>query len=175
MSVQLLKKVSCPVMLFWACFQFSLLMAAETGGPPPQAPMIPGITGEDQFPLGCVSCHINMPDRGMDTRFSTLMKQLAVNVAPNLLAKAQAASPAGLVLKGIHPVPGSIGIIPGSCLKCHGRDSRVAPPFGRLMHLIHLADGNENHFLALFQGECTHCHKVDLRTGALTIGSGVEK
>lgn len=176
MAGQLLKKVSCAGMLFWTCMQFSLLLAAEPGGPPPPFPMIAGITGEDQFPMGCVSCHVNMPEQNMDTRFSTLMKGLSENVPPHLLAKAQAASPAGMTLKGKHPDPGSPDTtIPASCLACHGKDSPNAPPFDRLMHLIHLTGGKENHYLAIFQGQCTHCHKLDLRTGTWNMGSGIEK
>ncbi len=28
-----------------------------------------------------------------------------------------------------------------------------------MRHVIHLAGGNENRFLTLFQGGCTHCHE----------------
>jgi hypothetical protein len=32
-----------------------------------------------------------------------------------------------------------------------------------------------NHFLALFHGECTLCHKLDAKSGAWAIPSGPEK
>ncbi len=65
--------------------------------------------------------------------------------------------------------------VPRSCLECHGRDAREAPAFARLVHRIHLTGGERNHYLTLFQGECTHCHKLDATTGAWSLPSGAEK
>jgi hypothetical protein len=58
---------------------------------------------------------------------------------------------------------------------CHVRDSRVAPPFAKLLHEIHLVGGKENHFLTLANGTCTSCHKLDQKTGTWRLGSGIEK
>ncbi len=150
---------------------------AEPGAPPPLPPArkIPAITTEDPFPSGCIGCHVDMPDRNLDTRLSTLLKAWSEEVEPGLLAKAQATAPAGLTLKGKHPAAKSaLQDIPAKCMKCHGADSKKAPPFARLIHRIHLTGGDENHFMTIFQGECTLCHKLDLETGAWSIPSAPE-
>lgn len=152
----------------------SLAPAAE--GPPPPARKIPGITAEDRFPNGCVDCHLNYVDRKMDTRFGTLLKAWGEKVDPKLLAKAQAAAPEGLTLKGRHPSAlGSLAGVPGKCLACHGKASKTAPPFAGMIHAIHLTGGESNPFLTVFQGECTHCHKMDLATGRWRLPSAPEK
>ena len=150
--------------------------ADSTGGPPPMPPArkIPGITAEDPFPKACVSCHVNLPERKMDVRISTLLKAWTEKVEPALLAKAQAAAPTGVTLVGKHPAASSaLKDIPAGCIKCHGSASKKAPPFTHMMHTIHLT-GEGNHFLAEFQGECTHCHKLDAKTGTWSIPSGSE-
>jgi cytochrome c553 len=140
-----------------------------------QLAAIPGITAEDEFPAACSSCHVVLPD-GMDVRLSTLMRQWEVEVDTSLLAKAQAAAPAGLALVGRHPdAEASLQSIPLGCLTCHGRDATLAPPFARLMHRVHLVGGEANLYLTLFRGECTYCHKLDPESGAWSIPTGPEK
>ena len=144
--------------------------------PPPPARKIPGITAEDTFPRGCVDCHINMPQINKDERISVLMAKWMKKVEPKLLKKAQAAAPEGVALKGVHPpVAGSLKNIPAGCMACHSRTSKAAPPFGAMLHAIHLTGGEDNHFLTIFQGECTYCHKLNAATGAWSIPSGPEK
>ena len=148
------------------------------GGPPmPPARKIPGITAPDTHPAGCVDCHINYVDMKLDARFSTLMTGWAAGAPPALVNHARSAAPAGLAVTGKHPAVPAAGLrnIPGSCLVCHGKASKVAPPFARLIHEIHLTGGDANHFLTMFQGECTLCHKLDAKSGAWTIPSGPEK
>ena len=147
--------------------------AAEQKLPPPRN--IPGITSEDNFPNACVDCHINYTEMNMDTRFSTLMKVWREKVDSALLAKAQDSAPEGLVLKGRHPnSPTSFNNVPKECLTCHKKESKIAPPFAGMIHKIHLTGGEENHFLTLFQGECTYCHKLNLTTGTWSIPSASE-
>jgi len=142
----------------------------------PPARKIPGLTADDKFPLGCVDCHINMPEIKQDERISTLMSRWNKKVEPKLLDKAQAAAPAGVTLKGKHPlVPASLKNIPASCNSCHSKTSKTAPPFASLIHTIHLSGGEDNHFLTIFQGECTPCHKMNPKTGVWSIPSGPEK
>jgi hypothetical protein len=151
-------------------------VSAQGSQPSPQPPArkIPGINAEDKAPRACVSCHVKMPE--LDARLSTAMAQWTVKVEPQLLAKAQAAAPTGVTLKGKHPAtPKSLSNIPSACLTCHGRSAKTAPPFGRLLHVIHLTGGEENHFMTRFQGECTHCHKLDRATGQWSLPSGPEK
>ncbi len=142
----------------------------------PPARKIPGLTSEDKFPNGCVDCHINMPDINQDERISTLMSRWTENVETKLLEKAQSVA-SDIKLKGVHPpAKESLGDIPSACLNCHSSTSKnAAPPFAALLHLIHLTGGDENHFMTIFQGECTHCHKINVATGRWTIPSGSEK
>ena len=154
--------------------------AAQEGGPPaaPSLRQIPGVTAPDQFPRGCVDCHGKPAEAGRDVRISTLMQQWQVEVAPALLEKVRAFSPADKPLKGVHPkIKGEISEIeiPKACMTCHAEKSKIAPPFGRLLHGLHLVGGEKNHFLSVFQGECTHCHKLDAATGSWSLGSGTEK
>jgi hypothetical protein len=137
-------------------------------------PTLPGITAADGFPAACVSCHVVLPD-GMDVRLSTLMVQWQVQVDSSLLATAQATAPVGLRLEGRHPeAHASLQSIPLGCITCHSRDASLAPPFSRLMHRIHLVGGETNHFMSMFGGECTHCHKLDPESGAWSIPTGPE-
>jgi len=169
--------------LFLACL--TLLPGAATafaqppaGAPPmPPARKIPGITAPDTHPGACVDCHIVYKEMNFDARFSTLAKGWTTQVPPALLAHAKGAAPAGLTITGRHPAIPAAGFrnIPDSCLACHGKASKVAPPFNRMLHEVHLSGGDGNHFLTLFQGECTLCHKLNTKTGAWTIPSGPEK
>lgn len=176
MSGKLLKMMICGGIFFLAGVTMDTPPAVGTQNMPgPEAPDIPGITAADPFPLGCVSCHINMPDKNKDARISTLMKQLVEQASPGLLEKAQAASSPGLALAGKHPATeGAVDSIPSTCLECHGSSSQSAPVFSRMLHLIHLTGGSGNHYMTMFQGACTYCHKLDVLTGAWSIPSGRE-
>ncbi len=147
----------------------------QPGTPPPMR-QIPGVTAPDQFPRGCVDCHVNRPDMNMDVRLSTIIGGWQEAVPPEMLARLQPFAPEGMTLKGKHPKVTVAGAeIPKSCLMCHSKTSRSAPPFVRMLHGIHLLGGEQNHFLSMFQGECTHCHKLDRGTGAWSLGNGVEQ
>ena len=79
-------------------------------------------------------------------------------------------------IDGRHPRAGdSLADIPNACLECHGRDAEEAPPFARLLHAIHLTGGAESVFMTVYQGECTHCHKLDPASGAWSLASGPER
>lgn len=141
----------------------------------PSAREIPGLTIEDKFPDGCVDCHINMPERKQDERISTLMSGWTIKIDEKLLNKVRKVFP-NTELKGVHPLAAeSLEDIPSACIACHRSTSDTAPPFAELLHVIHLTGLNENHFLTIFQGECTHCHKLNAETGAWTMPSGPEK
>lgn len=151
--------------------------AAETTEQLPPARAIPGITAKDAFPQGCVDCHTVFPEMGMDQRLSTLMARWRGGVDAALLAKSQAAAPAGRTLSGKHPPlqASAFANVPASCLGCHGRSSTLAPPLGPLMHVVHLTDVGQSHFLTVYQGECTHCHKLNAQNGTWAIPSGSEQ
>lgn len=145
-------------------------------GAPAQPPAIPGITAPDAFPNACVDCHLNYREQNLDVRFSTLLAAWQQGAAPKLLEKARAAAPAGVTLTGKHPaVSGAVSDVPRKCLACHGKASTKAPPFAVMLHAIHLEGGAENHFVSLFGGSCTHCHKLDAKTGKLTVPSAAER
>jgi hypothetical protein len=137
---------------------------------------IPSITTPDRTPHACVDCHKIYPERKMDFRLTTILAGWKNGVDPDILEKAQAAAPDGRTLTGKHPdISALIKTIPDDCFMCHARDSRVAPPFTRLLHAIHLVGGKENHFLTVANGTCTSCHKLDQKTGAWGLGSGQDK
>lgn len=144
---------------------------AITGLPPSLA-----AAAVDAYPNACIDCHVVYKDKGLDERFSVALKQWTTGkVDPGLLAKAKASAPAGLVLKGKHPAAeDSLEDIPGACLDCHSSGSKKAPPFSRLIHLIHLT-GAKNSYVTNFKSDCMHCHKLDPQTGEWSLPSGAEK
>jgi len=44
-----------------------------------------------------------------------------------------------------------------------------------MLHALHLTGGKDNHFLTIFQGGCTNCHKFDAASARWTVPSGPEK
>jgi len=150
---------------------------APQGGPPPPPPMraIPGLTADDPHPKACVDCHVVMKDVNKDERISTLMAKWNEQVEPKLLRAARAAAPDSTKITGKHPkAAASLKNIPGGCLMCHGKDSKTAPPFSKMLHTIHLTGGAENHFITYYQGDCTHCHKLDKTNGKWSVPSAPE-
>jgi hypothetical protein len=147
-----------------------LLLALQA----PAGRQIPGITSPDAFPNGCVDCHVAGKDT--DTRLSTLVGKWTSAVPPALVDKAKGASTTPAKIAGKHPaVPNVKANIPQSCMAvCHKKGSTIAPAFGQLLHAIHLV-GTPNKFLTVNQGECTHCHKLDKKTGAWKLPAGTEK
>ena len=83
--------------------------------------------------------------------------------------------PAGVPVKGKHPAASdSLEDIPAACLDCHAPDSKKAPSFTRLMHLVHLT-GSDNGFVKATKGDCTACHKLNEQSGEWSLPSGPEK
>jgi len=169
---------TAPAVLF--CLVLFLVVVADhakgNGTDLPPARAVPGITAADAYPHACVDCHVDLPALGVDARFGTLIAKLADGVEPALLQKAQAATREGVTLKGRHPpAPSALENIPASCNPCHARGSRDAPVFAKLLHMIHLSDKPGNVFMTVYQGECTHCHKLDAATGTWSIPNAPEK
>jgi hypothetical protein len=136
---------------------------------------IPGLTGVDSHPGACMDCHIQMSDIGLDVRLSTALREWERKVPAKLMAIAEDTVGPGTRLTGRHPsVVMPLEDVPSTCINCH-RTASAAPPFDRLIHLAHYRGGDENHFLSIFGGECTLCHKMDQETGAWRIPSGPEK
>ena len=120
-------------------------------------PEIPGITVEDVNVNGCVDCHYKESDE-TDYRLSTSLGEL--------------------VEEGKHPdVSAMVTTVPDDCVMCHSQqmaEGMGTEPLGPMMHKIHLVGGGENHFVAGYEGQCTHCHALDMETGGFSIKSGEE-
>jgi len=141
---------------------------------PPLA-KIPGLTVEDPFPRGCVDCHINMPQNNQDKRLSSILASWTLQVPPELITKARSVAGNDKVLKGRHPQSDKMfQSVPGNCLNCHEYGSGSIVPLIPIIHLIHLSGGEENHYLRIFQGQCTYCHKFDPNTGITKVPSAQE-
>jgi hypothetical protein len=136
-----------------------------------------GNTAVDPYPNGCVSCHVLDKAKGKDERLSVALAQwTAGKIEPGLLAKSKASAPAGLTLKGKHPAADdSLEDIPAACLDCHDTGSKKAPPFSRLLHLVHLVGGTNNAYVTTYKSDCMSCHKLSTQTGEWTMPSGPEK
>jgi cytochrome c553 len=112
---------------------------------------------KDAYPRACVDCHAKP-----EMRISVLLQK------PNaaMTARLQPLAPKGVKLAGKHPaVAFAFKDIPAKCLTCHGPAAKNAPQFPRMMHVIHLTDG---------QGECVNCHKYSAATGDWKIPSAAE-
>jgi len=141
----------------------------------PPARQIPGITAPDQFPNACVDCHINYTEMNLDARLSTAMMRWTTQVEPSLMEMARAVAPPGMKLTGVHPnVAALMSEIPAGCLTCHKSGSEGLLPLAPLLHKIHLSGGEDAVFLSVYQGECTHCHKLDKTSGQWAIPSAPE-
>jgi hypothetical protein len=137
---------------------------------------IPSITTPDRTPNACINCHKNYPEMKKDFRLTVILAGWRNGTDPDIFEKAKACAPEGVTLKGKHPdISALVKTIPNDCLMCHSRNSTSAPPFTKLLHLIHLTGGAENGFLARANGTCTSCHKLDQKTGTWGLGSGEEK
>lgn len=150
----------------------SSLVAAE-----PPLPEIPGITVADAFPGGCVDCHVERPEERMDVRISTQMKQWHERVDAKVLERVRPIAANTAELSGQHPqLPAqSYDDIPASCRECHADFPKGVLPLGAMVHALHLTGGRENHFLTIFGGQCTHCHKYNADIGMWFIPSGPER
>lgn len=133
---------------------------------PPRA--IPGVNAKDAYPAGCVDCHVK------EKRVSVQLSRWNGKVDAKTVAAMQAFVPKGITLKGKHP-PVATKDVPASCMKCHTATSKTIPPLAPLLHGIHLAKGDGSTFVSQFQGECTHCHKLNKTSGTWSLPSGAEK
>ena len=114
----------------------------------------------DASPRACVDCHAG------DKKLSLKLAAWTEKVEGLIAAHVKAATPAAVKLKGKHPKLAFGKAIPRSCLGCHARTSKMAPPFSTLMHLVHRTGGQSV--------DCTSCHKLDAATGVMSIPSADE-
>jgi hypothetical protein len=64
--------------------------------------------------------------------------------------------------------------VPAGCLTCHRDNQTNLPPLAPMIHAIHLTGAGENHYLTVFGGQCTNCHKFNAANGRWSIPSGPE-
>jgi len=113
----------------------------------------------------------------LDVRISTLMAGWTNEVNSALLKRIRTLMPEGSKLKRQHPTLSAADLqdIPGACVKCHAESTTQTASLGPMMHVIHLGGVRDGHFLSIFQGDCTHCHKLDMSTGKWRMPSGPER
>ena len=100
----------------------------------------------DDFPDGCVSCHVVLGE-GMDKRLGVVLDEA-----------------------GHRPIKGKVDRVPADCLECH--KSLGDPPFSTLIHLAHFSRPDTNVFIERFGGDCRHCHVMDPSTGLAKLKTG---
>lgn len=103
---------------------------------------LPGITSDDNYPNGCVSCH--SAHDGNDYRLNVGMKEMSS-----------------------HPtIDSMITNVPGDCAMCHSGDA-----LSKVVHKVHYSNPSENHYVEYY-GECLNCHTFDSSSGSMTVKSG---
>jgi len=100
----------------------------------------------DDFPNGCVSCHVVLPD-GADKRLAAVLDEIG-----------------HLSLKG------KVARVPADCIACHEKKSDTK--FSVLVHQAHFGSPEKNIFIERFGGDCRHCHAVDGETGEAALKQG---
>ncbi len=114
----------------------------------------------DASPRACVDCHTG------DKKLSLKLAAWTEKVDGPMAAHVKAVTPPTVKLKGKHPKLPFGKAIPKSCMGCHAANSKVGPPMGPLMHLVHRTGGQNV--------DCTACHKLDTATGKAGIPSADE-
>lgn len=105
-------------------------------------PELPGITGPDPAPEGCVSCH-----KGA----RTLKKMLDALQHRSL--------------------EGKMNVVPDDCKECHG-DEDDADSLAQIAHSMHYASGSRSEFVTRHGGSCLACHAMSTGDGVVTVKSG---
>ncbi len=114
-----------------------------------QSADLPGITGKDDYPNGCVDCHV----------------ALGGDKAP--LVTAELAKISG------HPkIDKLVKAVPKDCLTLCHKVGGKGPAFNLVMHMVHFQKPAENRFVTVNKGACLTCHSLDLDTGLMSVKSG---
>ncbi len=118
------------------------LPTAVAWGADPDVRSLPGISGPDTMPNGCVSCHTG---------------------ATNLKAR--------LAALQHRDTAGKVAIVPDDCKSCHTEGSGLES-MSMISHSMHYASGRSSEFIAKYGGHCLHCHAMATGTGAVTVKKG---
>lgn len=120
-----------------ACLPAGLAFGAD-----PDARGLPGISGPDTMPNGCVSCH-----KG----------------ATSLKARLAALQHLDMT--------GKVAVVPDDCKSCHTETSGLES-MSMISHSMHYASGSSSDFVTKYGGRCLHCHAMATGTGAVTVKKG---
>ena len=110
--------------------------------------LLPGITGKDEHPNGCVDCHVKVSDK-QDFRLVNL--------------------PA--LVKGHPDISKIVKKIPDSCELCH-KGTGKTPALANAVHKVHYQEPANNHFVTEFKGQCLNCHQLNMTNGDMKVKSG---
>ncbi len=100
----------------------------------------------DDFPDGCVSCHVVLDD-GADKRLTAVLDEI-----------------------GHVALKGKVARAPADCIGCHEKKSDT--PFSILIHQAHFDKPDTNVFVQRFGGDCRTCHAMDGSTGEAKLKQG---
>lgn len=106
----------------------------------------PAALPADDFPDGCVSCHVVFPD-GADRRLAAVLGEI-----------------------GHVSLKGKVSQVPTDCIACH--EKKVDTKFFVLIHQAHFGSPDKNHFVQHFGGDCRHCHAMDAESGEPKVKAG---
>lgn len=103
-------------------------------------------TAADEFPNGCVSCHVVLGN-GEDKRLVTVLDEI-----------------------GHLSVKGKVAHVPADCIACH--EKKHDTPLSVLIHKAHFGTPDKNVFIQRFGGDCRNCHIMDGATGKASLKQG---
>lgn len=106
----------------------------------------PAALPADDFPNGCVSCHVVLPD-GADKRLAAVLGEI-----------------------GHVSLKGKVSQVPTDCIACH--EKKVDTKFSVLIHQAHFGSPDKNLFVQHFGGDCRHCHVMDAESGEPKVKAG---
>ena len=93
----------------------------------------------DDFPHGCVSCHVVLED-GPDKRLAAVLDEIG------------------------HPaLEDGLALVPHDCMSCH--EKKDDTKFSVLIHQAHFGSPETNVFVQRFGGDCRSCHTMDGSSG----------
>lgn len=108
----------------------------------PDVRSLPGISGPDTMPNGCVSCHKGASS--LKVRLAALQHR---------------------------DMGGKVAVVPDDCKSCH-TDTSGLQSMSMIAHSMHYASGSSSDFVAKYGGYCLHCHAMATGTGTVTVKTG---
>lgn len=118
------------------------LPAGPAFGADPEVPSVPGVSGPDTMPNGCVSCHTGKSN--LSARLAALQHR---------------------------DMSGKVTVVPDDCKSCHTEDSGLES-MSMISHSMHYASGSSSDFVAQYGGQCLHCHAMATGSGEVTVKKG---